>query len=72
MTLAVDRAVKLQHKQTKVVTHSHKTQKLTAVGSSLAQIICETSQVLLAGGQMVFLGDLPFLPHLTIDLAQNE
>ena len=29
-------------------------------------------QVLLAGGQMVFLRDLPFLPHLVIDLAQNE
>ena len=34
---------------------------------------CETlSQVLLAGGQLVFLGDLPFSPHLTINLAQNE
>ena len=40
---------------------------LTAVGSSLAQVTCETSQVLLAGGQVVFLEDLPFLPHLAID-----
>ena len=30
------------------------------------------SQVLLAGGQVFFLGDLLFLPHFTIDLAQNE
>ena len=45
---------------------------LTAVGSSLARATCETSQVLLAGGQVVFLGDLPFSPCLTIDMAQNE
>ena len=32
----------------------------------------EPSQILLAGGQVVFLGDLTFLPHLTIDSAQNE
>ena len=44
----------------------------TAVGSSLARVTCETSQVLLAGGQMDFLMDLPFLPHLTIASAQNE
>ena len=31
-----------------------------------------TSQVLLAGGQVVFLGELLFSPHLPIDLAQNE
>ena len=42
------------------------------MGSSLAQVTCHTSQVLLAGGQVFFLGDLPFLPHLTIDSAQNE
>ena len=30
------------------------------------------SQVLILGSQVVFLGDLPFSPHLTIDLAQNE
>ena len=41
-----------------------------AVGSSLARVTCETSQVLLGGGQVVFLGDLPFLPYLTIDLTQ--
>ena len=35
-------------------------------------IPCETSQVLLTGGQVLCLGDLPFSPHLTIDLAQNE
>ena len=39
---------------------------------SLARVTCETNQFLLAAGQVVFLGDLPFLPHLTIDLAQNE
>ena len=33
---------------------------LTTVGLSLARATCETSQVLLVGGQMVFLGDLPF------------
>ena len=38
----------------------------------LALVLCETSQVLLAGGQVVFLGDLPFSAHLTIDSAQNE
>ena len=32
----------------------------------------ETSQVLLAGGQVLFLGDLPFSPNLPIDSAQNE
>ena len=45
---------------------------LTTVGLSLARVTCETSEVLLAGGQVFFLGDLPFLPHLTIYLAQNE
>ena len=35
---------------------------LTAVGSSLARVTRETSQVLLTGGQVVFLGDLPFSP----------
>ena len=29
-------------------------------------------QVLLAGGQVFFLGDFPFSPHLLIDSAQNE
>ena len=43
------------------------------VGSSLARVKCETSQVLLAGGQVfLFPQDLPFSPHLTIDSAQNE
>ena len=32
----------------------------------------ETSQVLPAGAQVVFLGDLPFTPHLKFDSAQNE
>ena len=45
---------------------------LTAVGSSLARVTCETSKVLPAGGQVVFLGDLPFSPHLTIDSAKYE
>ena len=31
----------------------------------------ETSKILLAGGQMVFFGDLPFSPHLTMDSSQN-
>ena len=35
-----------------------------------ARFTCETSQVLLVGGQAFFLGDFPFLPHLTIDPAQ--
>ena len=48
------------------------TRHLTAVGSRLAQVTCETSQVLLAGGQVVFLGNLPFSPLLTIDSAQNS
>ena len=33
------------------------------MGWSLARVTCETSQVLLAGGQVFFLGDLPYLPH---------
>ena len=45
---------------------------LTAANLSLARVLCETSHVLLADGQVVFLGDLPFSPHLTIDSAQNE
>ena len=44
----------------------------TAVGLSLARVTCEKSQVLLAGGQVVFLRDLPFSTNLTIDTAQNE
>ena len=48
----------------------HLTQFLgPAVGSSLARVTCETSQVLLAGGQVVFLGDLPFSPG-TLRLTQ--
>ena len=31
---------------------------------------CGTSQVLLAGGQVFFLGDLLFLPHLPIDCSK--
>ena len=42
------------------------------MGSSLARVTCGSSQVLLAGGQVVYLGDLPFLPHVAIDSAQNE
>ena len=33
-------------------------------GSSLAQVTCETSQILLADGQVVFLRDLTFQPFL--------
>ena len=36
------------------------------MGSSPAQVTCETSQVLLAGGQVVFLGDLAFSPTLRL------
>ena len=36
------------------------------MGSSLARVTYEISQVLLAGGQVVFLGDLPFSPHLRL------
>ena len=45
---------------------------LTAVGSSLARVTCETSQAPLANDQVFFLGDHPFSPHITIDSAQNE
>ena len=42
------------------------------MGSSLARVTHETSQVLFAGGQVVLLGDRPFLAHLTTDSAQTE
>ena len=42
------------------------------MGSSRARVTCETSQVLLAGDQVVILGYLPFSPHFTFDSAQNE
>ena len=48
------------------------TRCLTTMGSSLAGVTCEISQVLLVGGQVVFLGDLPFWPHLMIDSAQKK
>ena len=35
-------------------------------GKSNHWVTCETSQVLLADGQVVFLGDLPFSPRLTM------
>ena len=64
-----------QHSDRKSAIHSSyikfKKQKrklmayLTAVGSSLARVTCETSQALLANDQ-------PFSPHITIDSAQNE
>ena len=37
---------------------------------SSGRVPCETRQVRFAGGQVVFLGDLPFSPHLAIDSAQ--
>ena len=40
------------------------------MGSSLARVKCETSQVLLAGGQVFFLVDLTFSPHLEIASAR--
>ena len=42
------------------------------MGSTLARVTREINQVLLAGGQVDFLGDLLFSPHRTIDSAQNE
>ena len=39
---------------------------MSGVGSSPALATCETSQVLLAGVSVVFLGVLPFSPHLLI------
>ena len=42
-----------------------------AVGSSLVRVTCETSQVLLAGGQVVFLRDLPLSPHLAIEIIKT-
>ena len=41
-------------------------------GFEPARVTCETNQVLLAGGQVFFLWNLPFSPNLTIDSAQNE
>ena len=40
------------------------------MGTRLARVTCETNQVLLAGGQVALLGDLPCSSHLTIDSAQ--
>ena len=48
------------------------THHLTTVSLSLAWVTCETGQVLLVGGQVVFHGDLPFSSFLMIDSAQNE
>ena len=45
---------------------------LTTVSSSLARVIYEISQALLVGGQVVFLGYLPFSPHPSINLAQKD
>ena len=42
------------------------------MGSSLAWVTYETSQVLHAGGLVVFLGELMFFPHPTVESAQNE
>ena len=42
------------------------TRHLIAVGSSLARAICEISQVLLAGGQVVFSGISSFSPTLRL------
>ena len=39
-----------------------------AVGSSLVRVTCETSHVLLAGCQVVFLRDLPLSPRLAIEI----
>ena len=43
-----------------------------AVGSSLIRVTCETSQVLLAGGQVVFLRDLPLSSHLAIEIILTD
>ena len=42
---------------------------LIAMGSSLAGATCETSQVLLAGGPVGFLGDVSISLHLANDSA---
>ena len=42
------------------------------MGSGLARVKCGTSEVLFAGGQVVFLRDLPFLPHLMTWLKISE
>ena len=55
----------------KAANHLKHSKSLTAVGSSLARVTCGKSQVLLADGHVVYYGDLPFSPHLTIDSAQN-
>ena len=39
---------------------------LTSVGLSLARVICETSQALLAGGQVFFSGISHFCPTLRL------
>ena len=38
----------------------------------LPRVTCVTRFVLLAGGHVLFLENLPFSFHLTIDLARNE
>ena len=42
------------------------------MGSSLARVTCGTSQVLLVGGQVVYLGDLPFSPTLRLTRLKNS
>ena len=50
----------------KVFSVCFRYRNLTAVGSSLARVTCETSQVLLACGQVVFLGISHFYPTLRL------
>ena len=44
----------------------------SSASSCPARVICGTSQILLAGGQVFFLGAFPFTRHLLSDSAQNE
>ena len=39
---------------------------------NLAQVICETSQVVLVGGRVFFLGGSPVFAHLSSDPSRNE
>ena len=40
------------------------------MGSSFARVTCETSQVLLAGGQVFFLGNLPTLRLTRLKMSE--
>ena len=58
--------------ETILMTALQKKKKTKKKNVETPKIRDETSQVLLAGGQVVLLGNLPFSAHLMIDSAQNE